>query len=65
MARASSNDESTPKGIHDSQPRRNIVGDYPERPYGEAISKEHRTVLEEAGFETEQAAVSVATSDPK
>jgi len=27
------------------------VGDYPERPYSEAISDEHRAALKDAGFE--------------
>jgi hypothetical protein len=26
---------------------KNVVGDYPERPYDQAISKEHRAFLEE------------------
>jgi hypothetical protein len=26
-----------------------VVGDYPERPYAQAVTAEHRAVLEEAG----------------
>lgn len=53
MARAS---DSEKKGLHDTEPRKTITDDYPERPYGEAVSKEHRAVLTEAGFEVPKSA---------
>jgi hypothetical protein len=39
------------EGLRDGQPRRKIVGDYPERPYSEAVTKEHLEVLKAAGQE--------------
>lgn len=38
-------------GLHDGRPRKTIVGDYPERPYKDAITKEHYEVLKAAGQE--------------
>jgi hypothetical protein len=43
--------EGDKKGLHDGNPRRKIVGDYPERPYSEAVTKEHLEVLRAAGQE--------------
>ncbi len=48
MARSTS--DNTPKGIHDSEPLKRTVEDYPERPYEEAVTKEHAAALREAGF---------------
>lgn len=45
-----SNSSSAPKGVHDTEPLKKTVGDYPERPYSEAVTKEHRAVLEEQGL---------------
>ena len=49
VARASEKTPEAPKGVHDSEPLKNTVGDYPERPYSEAISPEHRAHLKELG----------------
>lgn len=38
-------------GIHDAAPRKEIVGDYPERTYAEAVTPEHRDVLKALGQE--------------
>jgi hypothetical protein len=38
-------------GVHDAAPRKEIVGDYPERPYLDAITPEHLEVLREVGQE--------------
>jgi hypothetical protein len=44
MARKSTTDSG-------EKPVSKIVGDYPERPYGDAVSDEHREVLKEAGYD--------------
>lgn len=38
-------------GVHDGNPRRKIVGEYAERPYADAVSKDHLEVLKAAGQE--------------
>lgn len=38
-------------GIHDAAPRRKTVDDYPDRPYAEAITEEHREHLKSHGIE--------------
>lgn len=35
------------------EPVKNSVGDYPERPFGDAITDEHRKFLEDSGVEVE------------
>ncbi len=39
------------EGIYDGNPRRKIVDDYAERPYKDAVTKEHLEVLKSAGQE--------------
>jgi len=39
------------KGLHDGPVRKEVVGEYPERPYSEAITPEHREVLKALGQE--------------
>lgn len=46
MAQAKSSEK---KGLHDSEPVKNVVGDYPERPYEDAVTKEQAEHLREAG----------------
>lgn len=65
MARSTSSDE-TPKGLHDSKPlaASKIVGDYPERPYGDAVTDEHRKELEALGIEVPKKSVVDPTLAP-
>lgn len=41
--------DKTPRGLHDVKEGPAKVENYPERSYYEALSDEHRKVLEEAG----------------
>lgn len=43
--------EGPKDGIHLAKPRTLVVGDYPERPYSEAVTAEHAEVLRAAGQE--------------
>lgn len=40
---------STGKGLHDSAPKVAPTGAYPDRPYGEAVTKEHKEWLASQG----------------
>jgi hypothetical protein len=46
--------EATPKGLHEV-PADDMADAPPARPYGDAISDEHRAALEEAGVYVEPA----------
>lgn len=66
MARAKSNETETekPKGLSESEPLTNIVGDYPERSYADAVTDEQRKALEVDGYEIGKKTVVDPTSAP-
>lgn len=50
MASDSTKDDDSKKGVHDAQAREVRLDDYPERSYRQAMTKEQRAALEEAGL---------------